>query len=201
MTEETAVAEREHEPLVSRRERANAAVRRHVVWALGGGFVPLPLFDIVAVTAIQVDMLRSLSRIYGADFHRERVKTLVSALTGSTFARLGASAIKAIPGVGTLLGGVSMSAMSGASTFAVGQVAIQHLEKDGSGMFHIDLEKAKKVYEEALEIGKEVVSELKMKGEARDVFEKVRRLGELHQEGALTDEEFEAKKRELLSRL
>jgi uncharacterized membrane protein YeaQ/YmgE (transglycosylase-associated protein family) len=37
--------------------------------------------------------------------------------------------------------------------------------------------------------------------EVDDVTEQIRRLGELHEEGVLTDEEFERKKRELLSRL
>jgi uncharacterized membrane protein YeaQ/YmgE (transglycosylase-associated protein family) len=37
--------------------------------------------------------------------------------------------------------------------------------------------------------------------EVQDVTEQIRKLGELHDEGVLTDEEFEAKKRELLSKL
>jgi uncharacterized membrane protein YeaQ/YmgE (transglycosylase-associated protein family) len=39
------------------------------------------------------------------------------------------------------------------------------------------------------------------KAEVQDVTEEIRKLGELHESGALTDEEFEARKRELLSRL
>jgi len=37
--------------------------------------------------------------------------------------------------------------------------------------------------------------------DVQDVTEQIRKLGELHDQGVLTDEEFEAKKRELLSRL
>jgi len=37
--------------------------------------------------------------------------------------------------------------------------------------------------------------------EVQDVTEEIRKLAELHESGALTDEEFEARKRELLSRL
>jgi uncharacterized membrane protein YeaQ/YmgE (transglycosylase-associated protein family) len=37
--------------------------------------------------------------------------------------------------------------------------------------------------------------------EVQDVNEQIRKLGELHEQGVLTDEEFETKKRELLARL
>lgn len=37
--------------------------------------------------------------------------------------------------------------------------------------------------------------------QVQDINEQIRKLGELHDEGVLTDEEFETKKRELLSRL
>jgi uncharacterized membrane protein YeaQ/YmgE (transglycosylase-associated protein family) len=37
--------------------------------------------------------------------------------------------------------------------------------------------------------------------DVQDVTEQIRKLAELHEQGALSDEEFEAKKRELLSRL
>jgi uncharacterized membrane protein YeaQ/YmgE (transglycosylase-associated protein family) len=41
----------------------------------------------------------------------------------------------------------------------------------------------------------------KAQAEVRDVTEEIRKLGDLHDQGVLTDEEFEAKKRELLSKL
>ena len=104
---------------------ADKIVRSHVLWALGAGLMPVPLFDIAAVTALQMDMLKQLADVYEADFSKSTGKTFVSALAGSTTARIGASLVKAVPGVGTVLGGVSMSALSGASTYAVGQVPLQ----------------------------------------------------------------------------
>ena len=37
--------------------------------------------------------------------------------------------------------------------------------------------------------------------DVQDVTEQIRKLGELHDQGVLTDDEFESKKRELLARL
>ena len=87
-------------------------IRTHVIWASGAGLIPLPLIDLAAVTAIQVDLLNALSKHYGVPFDAASGKSLVTALTGTTLARIGASAIKAIPVVGFLVGGLSMSVMS-----------------------------------------------------------------------------------------
>ena len=66
-------------------------------------------------------MLKQLSRIYGIEFTEESGKAYVSAIAGSTLARFGASLIKAIPGIGSLVGGISMPILSGASTYALGR--------------------------------------------------------------------------------
>lgn len=175
-------------------------VRSHAWWATGAGLVPLPLFDLVAVTAIQLDMLKSLARSYDADYTEDSGKAFVTVLTGTTFARLGASAVKALPVVGPVLGGVSMSVLSGASTYAVGQVAIRSLE-EGRGFLYVDLDDAREVYEQALERGKRLFSTREEPRKTESVFETLKELGKLKKQGILTEEEFEAKKRELLERL
>ena len=93
--------------------------------------VPIPLIDIAAVTAVQIDMLRQIATVYGANYDASKGKAFASALAGSTFARIGASVVKALPGIGTVVGGVSMSVLSGASTYAVGTVAIGVFESGG----------------------------------------------------------------------
>ena len=186
----------------ARRKEAEAVIRSHVVWAVGAGLMPVPLFDLVAVTAIQMDLLKSLARIYDVDYTAAQGKAFVSALTGSTLAKIGSSAFKAVPGIGALLGGVSMSALSGASTYATGVVALQHLGRDGVNFLEVDLDRAQAAYEDALERGKDFVAGLKgREEEPRDVFEKLNKLGELKKKGLISKEEFEAKKRELLERI
>jgi uncharacterized protein (DUF697 family) len=168
---------------------------------MGAGLMPIPLFDIAAVTAVQIDLLKQLADNYEADFSNEMGKTFVTALTGGTFARIGASLLKTVPGIGTLIGGVSMSVMSGASTFAVGQVAKRHFETDGN-IVNVDLDFARNAYDDAFEKGKQIVSDLKgHEAESKDIYKSLERLGELRDKGVITDEEFETKKQELLERL
>ena len=114
------------------RFEAEKIIRTHVLWAMGGGLIPIPLVDFAAVTAIQLEMLQQLAELYQVNYSKSNGKAFVSALTGTTLASLGASMLKAIPGIGSLVGGASMSIMSGASTYAVGQVAINVFSGSGS---------------------------------------------------------------------
>jgi len=187
---------------MSQRTDAESIIRTHVLWAMGGGLIPIPLVDFAAVTAIQLEMLQQLAQLYGVDYSRSNGKAFVSALTGTTLARLGASFLKAIPGVGTLVGGASMALTSGASTYAVGQVAVNHFTNAGTLSNFVE-EQVKTAYNEAFERGKGYVSDLeKDKGsDAAKIYEALEQLGKLKDQGILTEEEFQAKKQELLARL
>jgi uncharacterized protein (DUF697 family) len=186
---------------MSPQAEAEKIIRSHVLWAMGGGLIPIPLVDFAAVTAIQLEMLQQLAQLYQVPYTKNTGKAFVSALTGTTVARIGASMIKGIPGVGSLLGGASMAVMSGASTYAVGQVAI-NLFSTSDGLSNFNLDTVKQAYEKAYEKGKGYVSDLKNKeDEATDVYQSLQKLGDLKEQGILSEEEFEAKKKELLSRI
>ncbi|NJK65032.1 MAG: DUF697 domain-containing protein [Synechococcaceae cyanobacterium SM2_3_1] len=187
---------------MSLRPQAESIIRTHVLWAMGGGLIPIPLVDFAAVTAIQLEMLEQLARLYAVDYSRSKGKVFVSALTGTTLARLAASFVKAIPGVGTIIGGASMSLTSGASTYAVGQVAIGHFSNSGNLSDFVE-EQVKSAYESAFKQGEAYASTLnKEKGnDAASVYQALERLGKLKEQGVLTEEEFQAKKKVLLARL
>ncbi|MCP4111388.1 MAG: DUF697 domain-containing protein [Desulfobacteraceae bacterium] len=150
---------------MERRTQADKIVKKHVLWAIGGGVVPIPLLDIAAVSLVQVDMLKQLCRLYGVSYSESKGKAILSAVAGSSLASVGASAIKTIPWVGTILGGVSMPILSGASTYALAQAIVLHFESDGN-LFDIDMEMIKKVYKENFKKGKEFASNLKKKHDA-----------------------------------
>jgi uncharacterized protein (DUF697 family) len=181
----------------AREQRAERIIRKHIVWSTGAGLIPVPLADVAAVTAVQVSMLEDLSKLYGVELSEPVIKNFVTALTGGMIARIGASAVKAIPGIGTLLGGASMSIMSGASTYAIGQVAKTELERGGK-LADADMSRAKSAYDKAYESGKDYVANLKDERGADDKISKLERLGELRAKGVLTDEEFRAQKAKLL---
>ena len=100
-------------------EQADNIIRNHVIWSMGAGFIPVMVADIFAVSALQLDMIRQMCRVYNVDFQETQGKALVTSLTSTTLARLGAgSLVKLVPGLGSMLGGATVSAFAGASTYA-----------------------------------------------------------------------------------
>lgn len=183
---------------MSKRLNAEEIVKKHVLWSIGAGLVPLPILDIVAVSAIQLDMLRQIGSAYGVSFSESQGKAWVSALAGNLVARVGANALKLIPGIGTLLGGVAASIVAGASTYAIGQVAINHFE--GGGTFSdLDMAAARRAYEQELERGKQVAKDLS--SEKKGALDQLERLGQLRDKGVITEQEFEEQKKRVLASL
>jgi uncharacterized protein (DUF697 family) len=183
----------------SNTEKANEIVRTHVLWSVGAGLVPVPVLDIAAVTAVQLDMIKGLANVYQHDYSESLGKSLLSALAGSTLARIGASFVKAIPVVGSVVGGASMAVLSGASTYAVGMVFIQHFE-GGGNLQNFNIQSYKQAYDSFFEEGKDVAAKAQQTQatQSADGFSKLEKLQRLRQQGIITEEEFEAKKAELL---
>lgn len=197
---------------VEKKVRADAMIKNHMVWSMSAGFIPVPFADMLAVTAIQLDMVRSLARIYEVEFKESQGKALITSLAGSGVARLSANAIKFFPGVGTLLGGLTMSALSGASTYAVGEVFKKHFQTGGT-FLDFDPERLRKLYQEKFEKGKKMASEMKgsqtrseEKSEKEfkpmtddDVVKRLTQLNELKAQGVITAEEFTDLKERLMN--
>ncbi|MCG8326423.1 MAG: DUF697 domain-containing protein [Chitinophagales bacterium] len=116
-----------------RSKHADTIIRNHVIWSMGAGLIPVLVADIFAVSALQLDMIRQMSRTYDINFSETQGKAIVTSLTSSTLARVGAgSLVKLIPGVGSLIGGATVSIFAGASTYALGQVFKRHFESGGT---------------------------------------------------------------------
>jgi len=140
-------------------KHADTIIRNHSVWSLGAGAIPLALADLAAVSAVQVDMIRSLCEVYDVDFSATKGKALVSSLTSAALARVGAaSVVKLIPVAGTLVGSVTGGVLAGASSYALGTAFKTHLSSGGT-ILDLDPDRLKKVYRDQFEKGKEKVME------------------------------------------
>jgi uncharacterized protein (DUF697 family) len=183
--------------------KADEIIKNHVGFSLGAALVPFPGADILAVSGVQLNMLRQLAKLYRVDFMDKLGKNIISAVVGSSAARLGASLIKAIPGVGTLIGDMTMAALSGASTYALGKVVSLHFAKGGT-LDDLDFNFAKKQFEQEIEEGKKVATELKVDPIKSDddtdiLLEKLRKLANMRDEGLITVEEFQKLKERLIA--
>lgn len=152
-------------------KHAETVIRNHVIWSMGAGLIPVLIADIFAVSALQLDMIRQLCKVYNIDFEETRGKAIVTSLTSSTLARLGArSLVKLIPGVGSYLGGVTVSIFAGASTYALGEVFKAHFNSGGT-ILDFDPERVRKYYADKFEKGKKVATSWKSeKTEIEDII-------------------------------
>lgn len=189
---------------------AEKAIKNHALYAAGGGLIPIPVLDFITVTGVQIDLVQNLCDIYNINFYRNQGKSVISALVGTSLASIGSSLIKAIPGVGSLLGGFSMSVLSGASTYAIGQVFATHFENGGT-MEDLDVEEFRVFYRRKVEEGKNVVKEMKeqedqQKNSSSDnaatprqskLQEKLEDIKRLYESGIITKSEYEAMRKKL----
>ena len=146
-------------------EEALNIVKNSTYAAIAAGIIPIPLFDFLAVTGIHLDLLRRLSNLYGIEFSKNAGKNIIGALTGgslsSSLTPIFASTIKIVPVIGTTLGAVSSSIVSGATTYALGKVFIQHFASGGT-FLTFDPKAVKEYYSEQLKEGKVVATNAKV---------------------------------------
>lgn len=121
----------------TRIEGARTIIRESERKAFAWGFIPLPLVDAAAVTVVQLRMIRRLARHYGVPYREREVRPILTALLGSLLpTRFGASVARSlfrgVPGVGPLLGVVTMPASLGGATRVIGKLFAQHFENGGS---------------------------------------------------------------------
>lgn len=188
----------------NRRDEADSIIKNHMIWSMGAGFIPIPIADLFAVSAIQLDMIRQLSKLYEVDFKQTEGKAIITSLTTSGIARLGARAVKFIPGVGSILGGITLAVLSGASSYALGEVFTRHFETGGT-FLDFDPGRLKKYYDEKFEKGKEVAKEIQKQqqvkektGNASNLVDKLKELADMKLTGLISEEEFEKLKKKII---
>jgi uncharacterized protein (DUF697 family) len=123
-------------PNGERRLSAAKEVDRFSFWSGVAGLLPIPFVDLAAIAAVQIQMLRVISRIYDVPFSENRGKVLIAGLFGtiipvSTGVGM-TSVVKSIPIAGTAVGALVTPALAVAATYAIGRVFIQHFASGGT---------------------------------------------------------------------
>lgn len=139
-----------------RKVEIDRLIKNHTYAAMGIGLIPLPVVDFLALTGLQIRLLYKLSRIYDVSFSKDRAKSIISSLVGSfvPIAAAGpiASMVKIIPIIGQTTGALTMLATSGACTYALGRVFVQHFESGGT-FLDFEPEKVKAYFAEQFKEG------------------------------------------------
>jgi uncharacterized protein (DUF697 family) len=115
-----------------RRLRATTIVERHANFSAVGGFIPVPIANVAAVTAMIVRMVRSLSDLYGVPFEHDRARTIVIGLMGGLvptgLAAVTTSTLLYVVPASNLLGLAVSSITAAACTRNIGRIFVEHFE-------------------------------------------------------------------------
>lgn len=152
--------------------QAKQVVKNYMWWSMGAGLIPVPFIDLAAVSGVQLKMLKDISELYGIEFSQNKGKSIVTALIGSvvpnslSFGMVG-SMLKAIPGIGTVLGTASFSIFAGAATYAIGKVFIQHFESGGT-FLNFNPTEVKEYFAELYKEGQNIAKDMKADKEVKE---------------------------------
>jgi uncharacterized protein (DUF697 family) len=120
----------------TRDELAAKLVDRLSLWSGAAGLIPVPLVDVAAIGGVQLHMLRRLSEIYGIPFSENRGKSILTSLAGAMIPASAAtttgSLMKGLPGIGTVIGALTMPVVASGATWVIGKVFIQHFASGGT---------------------------------------------------------------------
>lgn len=134
-TEKTDLASPEHTAHLY--EQGRSIINKKVAWSAGAGILPLPVFDMVAVTGVQLKMIADLCELYKIPFKQSLARPIVISLIGSLGAGILAPALalttfKLVPGISMLLSGTALATTSAGITYAVGHLFLDHFKTGGT---------------------------------------------------------------------
>lgn len=140
----------------------DSIIRNHILASMGVGLIPVPLVDLIALTGVQLNMLRKLAKIYGVEFFKDKGKHLIASLLGSsvpvTVGGSLSSLVKMIPVVGQVTGALTMPVTAGATTYAIAKVFAMHFASGGT-FLDFNPETVKAYYAGMLKEGEQQVTE------------------------------------------
>ncbi|MCO6460091.1 MAG: DUF697 domain-containing protein [Saprospiraceae bacterium] len=192
-------------------KQADNIIKNSVVFSMGAGLIPVPVADFMAVTAVQIEMIRRLCKVYDVDFKETEGKAAIMALTSSGVARLsGRMLAKMVPFVGSIIGGVAVSALSGAATYALGEVFKRHFSEGGT-FLNFDWSSFKNFYNEKFEKGKEYSAQVRKEYEEQhkndfrhstnETLDALQRLHGMKVSGAINEEDYNKLKAEIMKKV
>ncbi|MBU6399100.1 MAG: YcjF family protein [Verrucomicrobia bacterium] len=144
-------------PDPERNAAALSIVKKWSLWAMAPGILPYPFLDLVAIGAIQMNMLREISNLYGTKFSANLVKNIVGSVLGSFGMAVAGtgfaySLLKALPVAGRAAGVLALPVVAGASTYALGRVFILHFASGGT-FLTFDPNKVRDFFQQTYEEG------------------------------------------------
>ena len=130
--------------------RVARCIKHHAILAGAAGLVPLSYADVAGVGVVQARMIMKLAELHEVEINFGVVKQLITTMAGAGLTQRVfswfASAIKSLPGPGTVVGEVVQCVISVTMTYAMGKAAGLYFES----AMEMDSVQVRHAYEGAL---------------------------------------------------
>ncbi len=142
-----------------RKVKTRLLIIENVFWAVGAGAAPIPIFNMSFITAIQLKLISDLSLEYKIKFSKNRGKAIIASLiAGISSGMVAIHFVRGIFGISaTPITIISLAIWGGATTYAIGQVFVQHFESGGT-LLDFDSAKYKDYFAQQFKKGKKVAT-------------------------------------------
>lgn len=115
-------------------KKCHIAIHSATAAAAAAGAIPIPMSDAIPITAVQIGMIIALGKAFGITLSESAAKSIVSVtLTQQAGRAIASNIIKAIPGAGTILGGVIGASTAAAITETLGWIVADDFYRISEG--------------------------------------------------------------------
>jgi uncharacterized protein (DUF697 family) len=152
---------------MTNKKKAENILYASVPSAMGAAVIPIPVADVVAITAIQAAMLIGIAKVYGRVIETRTAKALIAAIAASQVGQWIWSGVKIIPGLGTIAGGIGQMALAGSLTALLGYAFVEICENELDFTTEKLKEQAKRAENKAKQVFKEFKDRMKKDKESR----------------------------------
>lgn len=116
------------------KSKCSMVIHTATLTAAVSGISPIPMSDAIPITAAQITMIVSLGKIFDVTLSQSAAKSLVCVgATQQAGRAIAASLIKAVPGVGTVVGGVICGSTAASLTEALGWMVADDFYRMSNG--------------------------------------------------------------------
>lgn len=115
-------------------KKCHVAIHSATVAAAAAGAIPIPMSDAVPITAAQIGMIIALGKAFDITLSQAAAKFIASvALTQQAGRAVASGILKAIPGVGTIIGGMVGASTAAGLTEALGWIVADDFYRMSQG--------------------------------------------------------------------
>ncbi len=115
-------------------KKCHVAIHSATTAATAAGAIPIPMSDAVPITAAQIGMIIALGKVFDITLSQAAAKSIASVTVTQQMGRAVASnIIKAIPGVGSVMGGIIGASTAAALTELLGWIVADDFYRMSQG--------------------------------------------------------------------